>query len=192
MRRELLISVFLLIVSMASAQETTKWGVSTNVPMDLALLSPNLQGSFYFNRSSVISIGGSYGWWGFNWKQKQALQQWSVNIDYNHYLKTDATYKGHHVGASLQTGQYDRKRSESARRGQISTVGITYGYTWKLNNRFYIDAGAGVGYLYRFFHNYTPTEHCEYHCLSHEAKHRFSLTNFNVSIIYRFKNNNEK
>ena len=163
-----------------------KWGISTNLPM-YVIVSPNLKAEIYFEKQFVLSTGGSYGWWGFDWDKKRRLQQWSVNLDGNYYFKDDESFTKHRIGLSLQTGQFDRKKNENARRGHFSTVGLLYGYTWKLRENLYLDAGLGFGYIYKHYHKYFfSVEDGRYCCAYHEAEHRGGITNLNVSLVYRF------
>ena len=179
-------SFLLLFLFPIKAQESYQWGLSTNLASDI-LLSPNLKVEKYLKNHYVISAGGSYGWWGFDWNTKKAFQQWHAAIDINRYMQYDSMYTGHRIGIGLESGQYDRKKNDDAKRGHFATAGLLYGYTWKLNRNFYLDAGIGLGYIYKYYHKYT---YCEvndcYCCTEHKAKHLFGLTSLNISITYRF------
>lgn len=187
MRTSILIIVFSFsFTTILFAQDFKRWGMSSNLVSDLVLFSPDIQLNYYMNQHSVVSVGGSYGWWNFSWRRKWVLQQWLVKAEYNYYLKDDYSFLGHHLGASAQTGQVDGKKNKSAKRGQITTAGLLYGYTWSPRKNLYFDAGIGFGYLYTFLHDYKYEPTKGYYCISHPTKHRFGLTNLNLSVIYRF------
>lgn len=151
------------------------------------LLSPALKLEKTCKNHWIVSIGGSYGWWDFDWNTKYAYQQWHVAADVNRYLKNDSTYTGHRLGFGVKTGQFDVKRKENARRGHFATAGLLYGYTWRLNDRFYLDAGIGLGYVYKHDHKYTYNETKDaFCCLYHKTRHRFGVTDLSISLIYRF------
>lgn len=187
-RKSIAVSIFyLLTIPGLSAQDHNRWGVSTNALTDLFLLSPNIRADYYFGVQSVVSAGGSYGWWGQDWNK--SLQQWHVSLEYNHYLKKDRSYTGHRFGLGLTTGQYERRKDDDGRKGHYASVALLYGYTWSLKGNWYLDAGLGVGYLYRFYHRFKYHDTPDYHaycCTSHSTRHRFAPTGANVSFIYRF------
>lgn len=169
------------------AQSISKWGIRTNSLSDI-MLAPDLRVDLYSGANLSFSAGGAYGWWGFDWDRKNALQQWHIGVDARYYLKKDYTFTGHHLGLGAQTGQFDFKRKEKAKRGQFATAGLLYGYTWRLSDYFYLDAGLGLGYIYTFYHKYEYSSEKDcYCCTGHPTKHLLGLTNLNVSIIYRFK-----
>jgi len=187
-KKKILVTTLLLIIIIPlSAQEIDKWGVKTNILSDIAL-TPDLQFEIYSGRNLSFSVGGAYGWWGFDWDRKNALQQWHIGAEAHYYLKKDYTFAGHHFGLGVQSGQFDLKRKENAKRGHFATAGLLYGYTWRLSDHFYLDAGLGLGYIYTFYHKYEYSpEYDRYCCINHPTKHLLGLTNLNVSIIYRFK-----
>lgn len=188
-KNEYILTVLLLFLTLSglSAQNHKKAGISTNTLCDI-LLSPDLSIEYYSGKNITLSIGGNYGWWGFGWDKKNAFQQWQINAEARYYFKKDYSFIGHHIGPGVQSGQFDFKHKEDAKRGQFTTAGLLYGYTWKLSDHFYLDAGVGVGYIYSFYHKYAYSpENDRYCCTNHPTKHLIGLTNLNLSIIYRFK-----
>ncbi|MDL2231892.1 DUF3575 domain-containing protein [Porphyromonadaceae bacterium OttesenSCG-928-L07] len=171
-------------VSVSAQERNLKWSLSTNV-LDVAMSGLNGKATVYLGSNHAISAGGSYAWWDYKWKRNWRFQHWAIMLDYDYYFKQDSSFIGHHIGASFQTGQYEYKRGDYAYRGHFSTAGLTYGYTWKLCTKWYLDAGVGLGYMYRFYHKF-DLHNSKYRCIRHEAKHQFTPTNAYISIAYRF------
>ncbi|MDL2277099.1 DUF3575 domain-containing protein [Parabacteroides sp. OttesenSCG-928-G07] len=189
-RDKCILTVLLLVMytGVLSAQYKERIGIKTNTLSDITL-SPNIDMNFYPGENVLFSIGGSYGWWGFDRDTKNAFQKWQVNAEVQYYTRKDSLFTGHHFGLGVQSGQFDvRWNNKDPQRGHFATAGLIYGYTWKLSDHFYLDAGLGVGYIYTFYHKYVYSpEYGHYCCINHPTKHGIGLTNLNLSLIYRFK-----
>jgi len=156
-------------------------------------LAPHVEFDYFFQSHWDVSLGGAYGWWGFNGDQ-HALQTWKICTEGRYYFLPSA-YIGHSLGLRLETGQIDARLSKYGRRGQLSTIGITYAYTWKLGktSRWYLDAGIGAGYIYADYIKYVPYKPTEcYHKLYRKYRSVPGLTNVSINISYRFPVKNKK
>ena len=103
-----------------------------------------------------FSVGGDYGCWGFTGDQ-HAFQNWRAGGEARYFFQPDGFLK-HSIGLRAEAGQFDARLKNMGRRGQLTTAGITYHYTWKLkkDKNWYLDAGIGAGFIYSHYSKYIP------------------------------------
>lgn len=177
----LLVSSF---VKYATAQNSS-FRLKTNL-LSWAVLEPNLQLEYDFAKHWSVTLGGGYGWWGFGGDQN-AVQLWNAGGSLQYYFSRTFPFTKHHLGISVQGGQFDVKWGKTGRRGDFKSAGVVYGYTWQISSSFLIDAGLGIGYIHSEYTKYRwfPQTNC--FARQEDVSRKLpGLTQVNVSFLYRF------
>jgi hypothetical protein len=169
--------------------DTIHYGIHGNALAWLTL-APHAEFDVYAKQHWQYSLGGSYGWWGFNGDQ-HALQTWKVCGEVRRYF-VPFTFTGHSMGLRAETGQIDARLSKYGRRGKLSVIGLTYAYTWRMGktSNWYFDAGLGVGAVYYDYVKYVPYKPTQcYHKIHQREGWTLGLTNVGLNFAYRFPYN---
>ena len=180
------------------------FAVSTNVVYDLGGLIRPL--SWTPNFAIEIPIGrkwSTFGEYTFPWwvtpGNDQAWQILKWDIGARRWLsRTNANDKwdilrGHFIGIDLGAGYYDIEPSHRGWQGEFQTVGLEYGYAWKLARNWRLDAYVGGGWMgthYRYYQGSSNDEHLIY---NHHGKMTwYGPTKAGISIKYIFKSTDRR
>lgn len=174
------------------------FAVSTNVVYDLGFVADYMY--FTPNFSVEVPIGQKWsvlGEYTFPWWVSEAndraweILKWDIGCrrwlsPHNPAHRMDVL-SGHFVGLDLAAGYYDIEPLHKGYQGEFQTVGLEYGYAWKLNESWRLDAFIGGGWMgthYRFYAGDSTDQHLIY---QHHGKLTwFGPTKAGISAKYIF------
>ena len=138
------------------------------------------------------SIGATwmYAWWD-NDKKHRFWHIYSGTLEFRKWLnpsKYKLNQTGNHVGLFFIGGTYD---FEWGKKGYMSDLtyglGLSYGYSLKLNKRLNLDFVVGLGYLEGIYKKYEPLDN-RYCLLKTKRMHYWGPIKAEVSLVWRFGN----
>ena len=180
------------------------FAASTNVAYDLGgLIRPM---SWTPNFAIEVPIGQKwsvYGEYAFPWwltgANDQAWQILKWDIGARRWLSRHNpndpmdVLSGHFVGIDLGAGYYDIEPKHKGYQGEFQTVGLEYGYAFKLGRAWRLDVYAGAGWLgshYRYYEGNSTDEHLIY---QHHGKLQWlGPVKAGVSVKYIFHRNERR
>lgn len=117
--------------------------VSTNL-FSWATLSPNAGVELCLSHKSTLALNIT----GTPWKISEdfSLRQISFSPEYRYWFK-QALY-AHYIGINLLYSTYDFHLKRKYYDGNIIALGIGYGYSFVLSDRFNLIPGIGIGFGY--------------------------------------------
>ena len=133
----------------------------TNLLHD-AVLCPNIGLEVQFGNGLAWQLDYGEAWWNsFETNKFYSVIYFQTEIrKYFGKWSYVGPYRGHHVGVYLQMGAFDL---ENGGKGYISPeldknvgFGLSYGYSFRLNNRLSIDCTLGAGYASSVYEGYNP------------------------------------
>lgn len=185
-----LIAVLLAIAYPASLK-AQKLALKSNL-VAWATTTPNLGFEMAVDNQYTVQLFGCYN--PFTLKENNKLKHWLIQPEVRWWTKE--AFNGHFVGLHLIGGQFnaggiklpfnilpdlDTHRYEGWGIGG----GISYGYQWKLSERWNLEASLGLGYARLNYDKY-PCEKCG-EKIGEEKKNYFGPTKVAISIIYYIK-----
>ena len=187
-----------LNIAPAPAVKYPRFAVSTNVVYDLLgvtdgfRFTPNVSLEFPIGNKWSTFIDYAFPWWvtkGNN--QAWQILKWDIGSRYwlsHHNSKVPMDIlSGHFVGIDLGAGYYDIEPEHKGWQGEFQTVGIEYGYAWKLGQAWRLDAYVGAGWLgthYRYYVGDSTDQHLLYR--NHGKMTWLGPTKAGISIKYIF------
>jgi outer membrane protein OmpA-like peptidoglycan-associated protein len=175
-----------------------RFAVSTNVVYDLAGIADGFR--FTPNFSVELPIGNKWStfaeytfpWW-LTKANDQAWQILKWDIGARRWLSRHNAndpmdiLSGHFLGIDLGAGYYDIEPKHKGWQGEFQTVGLEYGYAWKLGRAWRLDAYVGAGWMgthYRYYAGDSTDQHLIY---QHHGKLTwFGPTKAGISVKYIF------
>ena len=160
--------------------------IKSNLLYD-ALLTPDI--SVEFSLSSKISVGveGVYAWW----SNDHAHRCWRVRggwLDASWWFgKASRNYRlaGHHAGIYASIHDYDFEFGGEGWQSRRPTfgIGLTYGYSFRLNPHLNLDLNIRAGYVCGNVTRYRPM--CDTYAYIGERNNRYlGLTGIGVCIVW--------
>ena len=164
--------------------------LKTNLLYD-ATLSPNLGIEARLGRKVTGQLVAGINLWDINAdknrKWRHALVQpevrywlcapFSGHFFGTHLLYTHYTAGNVHLPFGLWSGLRDHRY-----QGDLVGVGVAYGYSHILNNRWSIEGSVGVGYGVTWYRKYDCATCGSYY--GRETRHLFMPTKLSVSVVY--------
>lgn len=162
----------------ASAQY---YGVGVNLPM---LLTGTLNASFEAAFAPHWSVDIPLMWNPVK-SEKVQMRLLAVQPGVRYWFFEE--YVGHFVGTHIGVARYDIGGCRFHRRGWLTGLGVSYGYSWLLSTRWNLSVEAGLGLYYmrdtRRDHR-VPDDRDEYIC--HERRLVLAPSKLGVSFTYLF------
>ncbi len=163
----------------ANAQVT----IRTNLLGD-AVLVPNLGFEFGLSKHFTLLAEGYYSPY---WEDEgMSLKGWWATAELRYYFCEK--FNGHYLGLHGNYGDFDKlqiTKKKNIREGVAYGGGLDYGYTWRFNHRWSLDAFIGAG-VWCFdadvYCKNDPTLLLE----QGKTETVFGLTRLGVSLAYRF------
>lgn len=173
--------------SMTSCTECNfKFSVKTNLLHD-ALLTPDFGIELSLARRWSLSAQGIYAWWSrpadnFYWRIRGSsleFRYWFGRISNSRALT------GHHIGIYGSIHDYDFEFGNTGYQAPDMTfgIGLSYGYSLKLNNRLNLDFSLRAGYSAGNQIKYHP-ECGTYVCDSHRYFKYFGPTALEITLVW--------
>lgn len=183
--KKIIYIAFMLFASLSVHAQVL--GVKTNALYD-ATTTLSLGAEIGLSKKMTLDIMGAYNPWEFSDSKRMKL--WLVQPELRYWLCKK--FYGHFFGLHAHGGQYNisginfsSKRKNNNYQGDYYGGGISYGYQWILNNRWNIEATAGVGYAHFKYDKY-PCGKCG-SVTKTDSKNYFGPTKVGVSLIYIIK-----
>lgn len=175
----------LLSVSPTQAQTAA---IKTNLLYD-ATATPNLGGEYRL--SDRWTAGLAVGYNPFSFSNNKKWKHLLVSPEARYWLCS--AFAGHFVGANLIYAHYNagnvnlpfgmaRPLRRERWQGDFGAIGVFYGYSWLLSNRWSIEAVGGLGYGVTHFSKYECARCGSYK--GTEMRHRFMPTRLALSVVY--------
>lgn len=160
--------------------------IKTNLLHD-AVLTPDLGLELSLSNRVSVGIEGVYAWWSNESKHRC----WRIRggwLDVSCWFGSTSLRRrltGHHAGIYVSMHGYDFEfggKGWQARRPAFG-VGVTYGYSFRLNGRLSMDFSLSVGYAGGNVTEYVPQ--CgTYYCVRRYHNNYFGPTRLGVSLVW--------
>lgn len=186
--RSLLLAAILLFAAFsASAQRVA---LKTNLLYD-ATTSPNLGFEMKLSDKFTGQVVTGLNVWDINSSKNRKWRHVLVQPELRYWLCQP--FGGHFFGAHLLYTHYNAANVHlpfglwsglrgHRYQGDLGAVGISYGYSWMLDNRWSIEGSVGVGYGITHYKKY-DCEHCGTF-YGTQTRHLLMPTKLALSIIY--------
>lgn len=161
--------------------------LKTNMLYDLVLL-PNIEAEVYFKQRWSVNLEFQIAWWK-NLQKDRFYQIWTAGPEVRYWLRGDATFCGHYLGAYASTAVYDLKyKTEGYWSDYCYSAGLSWGYVQPIGKRLALEFGLGVGYVttqYKKYLRYEPMGAHYYYIGTNRAGY-FGPTKAKVALVWRF------
>ncbi|ULB34000.1 MULTISPECIES: DUF3575 domain-containing protein [Proteiniphilum] len=149
MKKMACILLFMGVVAALTAQQT---GIKTNTVF-LVTASPNMGIEFGLGEKFSLSIEGGYN--PFQLKPELFWKHWFVQPELRRWYchRYAGSFWGIHTfyaGYNVDVPKITRSRFE----GSLYGAGVSYGYSWMLNNKWNLEATIGAGYARMLYDKY--------------------------------------
>ena len=165
--------------------------VKTNLLYDL-LITPNIGYEIPIGQKFSFFSDYTFPWW-LNRSNDRAWQMLKWDIGGRWYFskhdKEDLldVLRGHHLGLDLSAGYYDLEPKHKGWQGEFQAVGLEYGYTWRLSERWRLDASIGAGLFatkFRYYKGDSSDVHLIYQ--NHGKLFYFGPIELGITLKYLF------
>ena len=186
LQKLLVIVTLLFIVTNSFGQ---KLAVKTNIPY-LATATPNI--GFELGLAPKVTLDLSYGINPFTFENNKKWKHWLVQPEVRYWFCE--RFYGHFLGFHVGMAEYNfgsikiltvKDASDFRYEGWAAMGGVSYGYSWILNDRWNLEATLGIGVIYTDYKKFDCPE-----CgtlLEEENKMFVAPTKAAISIIYMLK-----
>ena len=174
------------------------FAVSTNLVYDLGGLirpmswTPNVSVEVPIGQKWSVFAEYDFPWWLTEGNDKAwQIQKWDIGARW-WFSKHDASdpmdvLRGHFLGLDFGAGYYDIEPQHKGNQGELQTLGIEYGYAFRLAPRWRLDAFVGAGWLGTHYRHYQGTTDDVHLIYQNDGKlNWFGPTKAGVSIKYIF------
>ena len=152
-------------------EEVPVIAISSNLLYDIAA-TPNFAVEVPLGEDKKWSVYAEYTfpWWlpkSNEWCYEMLKWDLGVRYHFKDFNREDPMdlMTGHFVGLDLSAGYYDFEPMHHGWQGEFQLVGLEYGYSWKLNDHWRLDAAIGAGYMathYRYYEADATDQHLIY------------------------------
>lgn len=180
-------------VSPSEEPDSTKLpilAIKVDLVYGLGKLTPNLSGEVGLGKRTTLELSGSNNRWnriGDKTDNKKFVH-WTIRPEFRYWL--DERFRGHFFGVNATYWQYNISghnllwmfKKDYRYNGRALGGGITYGYNWRMNERWGAEFAIGLGVA---FMNHDKFE-CRY-CgdkVVHENRVYFGPTRVGISLVY--------
>lgn len=162
-------------------RQYSKWRITTNL-LYWAALAHNGGIEYAVNDRYYFSLNGACAWW--SKRSDYKAYRWIVGeLAFNYCFKPQSDQCGPLAGIYIQTGEFEFMNGPKNRKGEFTGLGLSGGYRWKLNDRLYLNADIGIGYMYIDHRHAVPIEGRLIY-QGHNYSHYFGPTKAAVSLIF--------
>ena len=155
----LLLSGLCLLALCPQRASAQYYGVGVNIPM---LLTGTVNASFEAAFAPHWSVDVPLMWNPVK-ADKVQMRLWAIQPGVRYWFFEE--YAGHFLGTHLAAAKYDIGGRRFHRKGWLTGLGFSYGYSWLLSTRWNLSVEAGLGLYYmkdtRRDH-YVPDDRDEY------------------------------
>jgi hypothetical protein len=195
MKRFFMISIAIVLANVSFSQDSTniaktpKYLLKTNV-LYWATTTPNL--GFEAGLSSKLSLDLSFNFNPWNYSGGKTLRHFLAQPELRYWTKE--RFNGHFFGLHLHYASYNIggidlpifSFSDFRYEGNLYGAGLSYGYHWKVSDRWSFEATAGLGFAH-FDYNVYHIEHEEDYPALGQPRNYFTPTKLGFNLIYVIK-----
>lgn len=155
----LLTTAFLAVMTIPAVSQTTS--LKNNLLYD-ATLTPNI--GIEQKTDSLSTVQLFYGLNPWRYSDTKRLRHWSLMPEYRRWLPTRRNplpFTGHFVGIHALGGEFNIAGigptaciRDFHYEGWFVGGGLTYGYAWRLNDHWNMEAAIGLGYVHAAYDKY--------------------------------------
>jgi hypothetical protein len=140
-----------------------------------------------------LDISSNYNPFTLDKEQNKKIKHWGVMPEFRYWFCE--TFQGHFVGvhtgylfynvSGVKVPFHSEQTKLNRYQGWMTGLGVAYGHTWILGERFNLEASIGLGYGYTNFDVYE----CK-NCGKYKGpgdKHYFGPTKLAINLIYMIK-----
>lgn len=163
-------------------QRQSRWRITTNL-LYWTALAHNGGIEYGLNDHYYLSLNGACAWW--SKKSNNKFYRWiDGELSLNYCFKPKYEHCGPQAGVYIQTGEFEFMNGGlKNRKGEFTSAGLSGGYRWKLNDRLYLNADIGIGYMYIDYRYAIPIEGTLIY-QGRNYSHYFGPTKAAVSLVF--------
>ena len=179
------LTILLLLIAVTTGK-SQDLGIKTNLLYD-ATATINLGMETRVDSLWTIDLSGNYNAWKLG--SNKQIKHWLIQPEARYWLRE--AFGGHFFGFHLMGGQYNVANVKLLGtngyryQGWLMGAGISYGYAWRLDERWNLEASLGLGYARLAYDKY-PCGECGARIKSSHTNY-FGPTRASISIIYFLK-----
>jgi hypothetical protein len=192
MKHLFLISVAIVLANVGFSQksiETPKYLLKTNW-LYWATITPNL--GFEAGLNSKLSLDLSLNFNPWNFGSERTFKHFLVQPELRYWMKE--RFNGHFLGVHLHYASYNIGGIDVPLfhfptiryDGNLYGAGLSYGYQWKISNRWNLEATAGLGYAHLDYNVYQVRDE-EQPGPGYHPRNYFTPTKLGFNLIYVIK-----
>ena len=167
------------------------FAVSTNLLSDLAI-TPNVAIEVPIGQHFSILADYTFPWWlsadnTFAWQMLKGDLEFRIWLGRRDKSNKMDVLRGHFLGLDLTAGYFDIEPSRSGYQGEFQSVGLEYGYGWKLGTHWRMDAFIAAGWMGAHYRHYENNDSNTRLFYKYDGRFTwFGPTKVGVSIKYLF------
>ena len=187
LRNTIITALVCLATTPVLSQEVT---VSNNLLYD-ATLTPNLQMAVQVSPKWSIGVTGGFRHWPIGnltktkWRHlliSPEVRHWSDSLQIGHYFGMNAIYS--HFNAGYTDMVIYKGVKDERRQGDLVALGAFYGYSWRLGNRWTLEAQCGVAVGYAWYDRFVINKEGDDWDPIGDDKSFFVLPQLGLNIVY--------
>lgn len=190
--KRILFVLLLAVVGLVGKADAQQVALKTNT-LYWATTTPNLGIEVGLGKRTSIDLMAGYNPFTLNAELNKKIKHWSVMPEFRYWFCE--SFQGHFLGVHTGYAFYNvggvkipfqsNETKLNRYQGWATGLGLAYGYTWILGERFNLEMSVGVGYAYTNFDVYE----CK-NCGKYKGpgeKHYFGPTKLAINLIYVIK-----
>lgn len=162
--------------------------VKSNLLYDLTT-TLNLGAEIGLDEQWTLDLPINLNPWKFN--GTTGIRHWGIQPEVKYWFneRFDRSFIGlHTLYSDFNVGEwslFSDNMQNNRYQGHLFGIGFSYGYVWKLNNRWLLEASLGIGYVHTEYEKY-PCTTCG-SMIKEGHKNYFGPTKMALSLIYIIK-----
>lgn len=156
--------------------------LKTNLLYD-AILFPNLEFEWMFNKHWSVGIEGDVAWWKPAFTRVYRLAIISPEVKY--HIRPSGPWHGMYVGLFAGGGLYQLEHKHEGYKGEGGMGGVSFGYMWPVGKHLFFEAGIGAGYMSTRYKVYQSLDGHKLYTHTKTLKY-FGPLKLKFSIAWRF------
>ena len=190
--KRLLFILLVAIVGFVGKADAQKVALKTNA-LYWATTTPNLGIELGLGERATLDLSSGYNPFTLNSELNKKIKHWSIVPEFRYWFCE--SFQGHYVGVHTGYAFYNiggvniptmgEESKLNRYQGWATGLGVAYGYTWILGERWNLEASLGLGYAYTNFDVYE----CK-NCGKYKGpgqKHYIGPSKVAINLIYMIK-----
>ncbi|MBO7189051.1 MAG: DUF3575 domain-containing protein [Alistipes sp.] len=190
--KRILFILFLAIVGFVGKADAQQVALKTNA-LYWATTTPNLGLEVGLGQRTSLDLSSNYNPFTLNKELNKKIKHWGIMPEFRYWFCE--TFQGHFVGvhtgylfynvSGVKIPFHSEQTKLNRYQGWMTGLGVAYGHTWILGERFNLEASIGLGYGYTNFDVYE----CK-NCGKYKGpgdKHYVGPTKLAINLVYMIK-----